>query len=107
MFNRLCIRSKVLFSIIIVLAVSSGSVLLLLNRLERDICSASTASSNAFSYDYFSGMVLTGDIHASFLLNRDYPLIENSNNNDMQMLTMIHRLRNHVLVVFAFSVSSF
>lgn len=103
MFNRLCIRSKILFSIIIVLTMSTGSVLLLLNRLERNICNASTASSNAFSYDYFSGMVLTGDIHTSFLLNKDYPLIEKNNNNDMQMLTTIHRMRNHVMIVFAFS----
>jgi len=103
MFSKLCVRERVLLTVVIVLIISSGTIFFLIDRMEREVYSSSSGFEPLFFYNYFSGMVLTGDIHNSFMLNKDYPLID-KNNDSMSFLSSIHRLKIQILVVFGLSL---
>ncbi len=103
MFKKLCIRNKIMISVVLLLFLSSGSILLLIDRIEKEIYSSNADSTQLFSYNYFAGMILTGDIHSSFFLNKDYPLV-GKDNNDSNLITAVHKLKTQVLIVFGLSI---
>ncbi len=103
MFSKLCVRERVLLTVVIVLIISSGTTFFLVDRMERKMYSSSSGFEPLFFYNYFSGMVLTGDIHNSFMLNKGYPLIDRNNDN-MSSLSSVHRLKTQILFVFGLSL---
>lgn len=104
LFRTLCIRERVIIAIVIVLMISSGTILYFINAAEKKIYSSSADSEPIFFHDYFSDIVFTGDIRSSFLLRRDF-LANDKNIDSIKMLSIVHRLKNQVIIIFGVSLA--
>lgn len=103
MLKNMCFRNKIMISIGLLLIINSGSILLLINRFENKIYSRVSKNTQPFSYNYYLGMVLVGDIQSSFLMNMDYPVI-GSNNDTHDLIFLLRKLRIQILSILGGSV---
>ena len=99
MFRKLCIRERVILAVVIVLMVSSGTSLLFISRVEKEIYRSSSHQGPILYYNSFTEMLLSGEIHNSFLVRRDF----DKSIDSLSMLSLVHRLRNRVIMVFGAS----
>ena len=107
MKRMLCIRSKIMIPVLVVLVVSAGAALLLIWRMEERISSSGHASGSGVSYNYMKGVTLTGDLYSNYILNKEFPE-EFPQMTGVQFsldsATALHRLRNNIAMVFGFSL---
>jgi signal transduction histidine kinase len=107
MKRMLCIRSKMMIPVLVVLVVSAGAALLLIWRMEERISSSGHASGSGVSYNYMEGVTLTGDLYSNYILNKQFPE-EFPQMTGVQFsldsATALHRLRNNIAMVFGFSL---
>lgn len=103
MVRTTCIRTRIILTFATLLVINAGSILLLEHRLEHKVNSSFPVRGEKMTYDYFLGMVLTGDIHGSLLLNSDYPVVQAENRAET-LGGVISRLRLQMLVVFGVSM---
>ncbi len=99
----LCIRSKVMIPVIVVIVTSAGSALFLIGRAEQRMSSSGSVSIAGMSYSYMKGVTLTGDLYSNYLLDQDFPEWNNVQYS-LDANTALNRLRNNVVVVFGFSL---
>lgn len=103
MFKSMSIRNKIVLTIALLLLINSGAVFLLVHRAENKLYSSISNTPKPFSYNYYLGMVLVGDIYTSFLMNKDYPTIENHDNTHV-FFQMLRGLRINILIIFGITV---
>ena len=66
MFKSMSIRNKIVLTIALLLLINSGSIFLLIQSAEKKLYSSMSSTPKPFSYNYYLGMVLMGDIYTSF-----------------------------------------
>ncbi len=103
MFKSMSIRNKIVSTIALLLLINSGSIFLLVQRAEKKLYSSILNTPKPFTYNYFLGMVLVGDIYTSFLMNKDYPTIT-SHDSTNDFFQMLHGLRIKILIIFGITV---
>lgn len=107
MKRMLCIRSKMMIPVLVVLVVSAGAALFLIWRMEERMSSSNHATRSGVSYNYMAGVTLTGDLYSNYLLNKEF-LKEFPQMTSVQLSldsnTALHRLRNNIAMVFGFSL---
>jgi signal transduction histidine kinase len=81
------------------LLISSTSIMVLLNRVENKLYNSNMQAEIPFSYNYYLGMVLTGDIQSGFLWNKGYPILRDGGNSD-KLFELIRTLKIQVMSVF-------
>jgi signal transduction histidine kinase len=99
MLNKMCIRDRIFIIIIMLLLISSTSIMVLLNRVENKLYNSNMQAEIPFSYNYYLGMVLTGDIQSGFLWNKGYPILRDGGNSD-KLFELIRTLKIQVMSVF-------
>ncbi len=99
MFPKTCIRNKILGVIVFIVIANVVGIYLICYTLENNVISESTYSKTPFTYDYFMGMELTGDIRNSFLFNRDYPVIV-KDSDITYSIQLIRRLHHRLIYLF-------
>jgi signal transduction histidine kinase len=107
MKRMLCIRSKMMIPVLVVLVVSAGAALLLIWRMEERMSSSNHATRSGVSYNYMAGVTLTGDLYSNYLLNKEFPKEfpqMTSVHLSLDSNTALHRLRNNIAMVFGFSL---
>jgi len=102
MFSGMHVRNKIIVTVAVIVIINLASLMFLTNRMEKRLIETSRQITDPFTYDYFLGMILTGDIHTSFLLNKDYPMLKGDRESS-SILPLLHKLKLQIIAVFAFS----
>jgi len=104
MFRGMCVRNKIIITVAVIVLINLASVMILINSMEKKLIETSKLVKDPFTYDYFLGMILTGDLHASFLLNKDYPMIKGDRESS-NIWPLLRKLKLQILAVFGFSIT--
>jgi signal transduction histidine kinase len=103
MFKSMSLRNKIVITVALLLMINSGAIFLLVQGAEKKLYSAMSNTPKPFSYNYYLGMVLVGDIYTSFLMNKDYPTIENHESPHV-FFQMLRGLRIKIFIIFGITV---
>ncbi len=103
MFEKMCIRSRIIIPIILLLLMYTGGMLLLEYRVEKKLSSIQIDYNYPLPYNSFLSMVLFGDIRSSLMMNRGYSIIK-ENEGIENFSQLVRKLRYQVLMVFGFLI---
>jgi signal transduction histidine kinase len=99
----MCIRTRILVSILAILLFYTGGILLLEYRVEKKLSGIQFEQVHALPYNSFLSMVLFGDTRTSLMMGGNYAVFNGEEGID-EFSTLVHRLRYQVLMVFAFFI---
>jgi signal transduction histidine kinase len=104
MFDRMCIKAKILVPVIAILFIYTGGVLLLEQRIEKKLTSIQINYNQPLPYNSFLSMVLFGDTRNSLMMSRGYAGV-NNDEGIANYSAIVRKLRYQVLMVFGFMIA--
>ena len=75
MFERMCIKVRIIIPILVILLLYTGGILLLDHRIEKKLTSIQINYNQPLPYNSFLSMVLFGDTRSSLMMSRGYAVI--------------------------------
>ena len=99
MFERMCIRTRILVSILAILFFYTGGILLLEYRMEKKLTAIEFDQGPALPYNSFLSTVLFGDTRAGLMMGGDYAVF-NGEEGSNEFSILVRRLRYQMLMVF-------
>ena len=103
MFERMCIKARIIVPILVILLLYTGGILLLERKIEKKLTNIQINYNQPLPYNSFLSMVLFGDTRSSLMMNRGYAVI-NDDEGIENFSAMVHKLRYQVLMVFGFLI---
>ncbi len=103
MFNRMCIKTRIIVMIIMLLLMYTGGILLLEYRVEKKLSSIQFSANAPLPYNSFLSTVLFGGIHSNIMMSGNYAMVD-EDESIKNFTAMIRNLRYQVLMTFGFFI---
>jgi signal transduction histidine kinase len=103
MLDRMCIKARIIITIILLLLMYTGGILCLEYRVEKKLSSLQFNSSQPLPYNSFLSMVLFGDTRSGLMMGTTYAVI-NGDESIEDFSALVHKLRYQVLMILGFFI---
>ncbi|MBN2324785.1 MAG: HAMP domain-containing protein [Spirochaetes bacterium] len=103
MFKRMCIRTRIVVSMVAILLFYTGGILILESRMEKKLSGIQFEQSPVLPYNSFLSTVLFGDNRTGLMMGGNYAVFNGEEGID-EFATLVHSMRYQVLMVFAFFI---
>jgi len=103
MLDRMCIKARIIITIILLLLMYTGGILCLEYRVEKKLSSLQFNSSQPLPYNSFLSMVPFGDTRSGLMMGTTYAVI-NGDESIEDFSALVHKLRYQVLMILGFFI---